>query len=472
MPDELHLVDAVGTTPAIRLDLNGPPSGGGWYLRDQPSLSPPEFSRAMAQTLMSDGGVIPSGAFDNRTIVLPLRCDLTRTANDEPVKAQRIAALVAELNRLKPVLRFRPNGATGYTFYRLFRSPSVTVDRWSPVDGVLDVTAVILAEPFGLGAPVVASNAVTVNNDPAAGSNGCFLDVTGIVGDVEAQAKIKMSANSANMAPIISVRRHGIVGDIAPLVQAEAATQGTDTTTGADALMSGGSRSRCTFATATMQTRLTVTLPFNGGFARTAARGTYRLFVMVASSNNTSVYQIRQRIVSGFGGSIPMLTGDTVTYTPTVANDRYLANLGLFAVPVGPDPVYDGYGGEALVGSLDIQIQASRVSGTGNLDFDFIAAMPADEEYMETATTFLDIVCDGPQDTIYTPDGIDAVTAAAVPAIGRVGAIPMLTPNQTNRLFFLRPDGVGTGFMRGPDVKSRTATVTVTYWPRVLTWMP
>jgi hypothetical protein len=305
------------------------------------------------------------------------------------------------------------------------------------------------------------------------GTPGNVLDITGVTGDVDTLPKILMTSGGANMAPVLSIRRHGIVTDIAPIVQAEHMTQGTDTTVGTDTTMSNGQRSRCTFGTvATMATRLTVTLPFNGGFARTAARGIYRLWAAIASSNNTSVYGIRQRIVSGFGGSIPMLTGDTVTYTPTVANDRYLADLGLFGVPVGPDPVYDGYGGEALVGSLDVQIQVSRVSGAGSLDVDFIAALPADEETCRLATTYLDIVLDGPQDAVYTPDGIGAVTAAAVPAVARDGAIPKLTPNQTNRIFILRPDALGTGFARGPDIKSRSTTLTITWNPCYLTWAP
>jgi hypothetical protein len=472
MPDELHLVDAVSATPTVRLDLNGPSSGGGWYLRDQPSLNPPDFDRAMVRTLMTDGSAIPAGAFNDRTIVLPLRCDLSRTANDEPVKAQRLAALEAQLNLTKPVLRWRPNGATGYTFYRLFRSPSITIDRWSPVDGVLDVTATILAEPFGLGVPVVAVNAATVNNDFAAGSNGMFLDVTGITGDVETPAKILMTSGGSNMAPVISVRRHGTVTQITPIVQAESTTLGTDTTSGADSAMSGGNRARCSFATVSaMATRLTATLPFSGGSARSEARGDYRLFAIVASSASSNTYAIRQRIVSAFGGSIVMLLGDTVTYTATDTS-RQIVSLGLFGVPCGPDPFWDGYGAEAAVGSVDVQIQAQRVSGSGSLDFDLLVAMPASEELCETATTYLDIVFDGPSDTLYTPGGSGEVTAAAVPAIARVGSLPMLTPNQTNRLYFLRPDGVGTGWVRGADVKTRTAVLTITFNPRYLTWAP
>lgn len=470
MPDELAIVDAVGGS-TIRLNLNSK-AGHGWYLSRQPGFDPPDYDRALVRTLMRDGSTIPAGAYTDRTIILPLRCDTTVAANREQVKATRLSALGAELGRDKPILRWRPTGGSGYTYYRLHPSPGPPVDRWDPADGILDATATILAEPFGLGAPVTAVTGATVNNDPAAGSNGCFVDATGIIGDVETPAKILMTANSNNMAPIISVRRHGIVTDITPFVQAESAAQGTDTTTGADAAMSNSSRSRCSFATvATMATRLTFDFPYSGGFARTAARGLYRLFVVVASSATTNTYAIRFRVTSAFGGAQQMAQGDTVTYTATDTS-RQLVNLGLLQVPVGPDPFWDGYGGESLAGNVSLQVQAQRVSGSGSLDFDYLAGIPASEEFFEVATTYLDLVADGVTDTLYTPDGIGAVTGAAVPPIAKNGYIPMLTPGQTNRLYFLRPDGYGNGHIRGPDTKSRTATVTVTYWPRYLSWAP
>jgi hypothetical protein len=304
------------------------------------------------------------------------------------------------------------------------------------------------------------------------GTPGNMLDVTGVTGDVETPAKILMSSGGANMAPVVSVRRHGTVTDISPVVQAEHMTQGTDTTVGTDATMANGQRSRCSFATnAAMATRLTTDLPYSGGLPRVAARGTYRLFAVVASSATTNTYALRYRVTSVFGGAIEMALGDTVTYVAT-GTGRQVAGLGLLQVPAGPDPVWDGYGAEASVGSVAVQIQAQRVSGTGSLDFDYVAALPADKEYLELATTYLDIVADGVQDAVYTPGGFGEVTGAAVPPIARAGTVPMLSPNQTNRLYLLRPDGLGTGWVRGADVRSRTATVTITYWPRTLTWFP
>jgi hypothetical protein len=301
---------------------------------------------------------------------------------------------------------------------------------------------------------------------------GNVLDVTGVTGDVETPAKIQMSSGGANMAPVVGVRRHGTVTDITPVVQCEHMVQGADTTTGADAAMSNGQRSRTSFGTnAAMATRLTATLPYQGGFPRTAARGTYRLFAVVASSAATNTYALRLRVVSAFGGGIQMVGGDSVTYVAT-GTSRQVVDLGLFQVPAGRDPVYDGYGAELPVGSLDVQLQAQRVSGSGSLDWDYVIAMPADEALCALATTFFDVILDGATDTIWTPGGFGEVTAAAVPAVGATGQTIMLQPGQTNRLYFLRPDDVGTGAVRGADVKSRSATVSVWFWPRTLTWLP
>jgi hypothetical protein len=464
----LQLVPSVGSTSPT-LDLNTP--GAGLYqLRTdpEPDFSPPPLRRATAGTLLADGQLVSASAYDNRTVRFTLRL-LSATTGQ---KQTALTTLYRELDKEQAVLRLQFPDASASTWYRLLRSPTAPVRRLRPDGKALLVDLELLAEPFGLGAPVTAVSAATVNNDPAAGSNGCYLDVTGVTGDVEAPAKIQMSANSNNMAPILAVRRHGTVTDIAPIVQAESATQGTDTTTGADSAMSNGSRSRTSFATVSaMATRLTVDLPYSGGLPRTAARGTYHLFAMVASSASSNTFKIQMQVVSAFGGSIPMVTGVPVTYAATDTSRR-LVDLGLLAVPVGPDPFYDGYGAEASVGSAQVLMQAQRVSGSGSLDWDYVAAMPADEEYMETATTYLDIVADGMQDVVYTPGGFGEVTAAAVPAIPRVSAIPMLTPNQTNRIYFLRPDGIGTGAVRGPDTKTRTAAVTITYNPCYLAWAP
>jgi len=108
--DECALVDAITAAPTILLDLNSA-SPGGWYLTAPPLLSPPQLDRAVSRTLMADGARIPAAAFDNRTVVLALRCNATVLVNDETVKAQRLGQLEYRLNLPRSVLRWRPRAA-------------------------------------------------------------------------------------------------------------------------------------------------------------------------------------------------------------------------------------------------------------------------------------------------------------------------------------------------------------------------
>jgi hypothetical protein len=630
--EELALVDAVTSAAVVRLDLNDRLTPGQWYLASAPSLSPPDLDRATAGTLISDGQPVTSSAFGNRTIVLPLKCDTTTSANREQVKAARMATLAAELNRDRPVLRWRPSGGSAYTFYRLYRSPSIVVENWDPAHGVIEATAMIVAEPYGLGLPVVlgattapenanayfetddanwtavsgtkarstlqahegiasllitpdgvgtphadsekigdgtsiagrgfratawlrsgstptvgprinfydaaqnylttlgAMSAIVANtwtaydtgtlfapanavyrqiiasyagvptvgqtlnvdeakmwatgeyqvaNDPAAAVNGCYLDVTGVTGDVETPAKIEVSGAGVSFAAVFAVRRHGTPGNVAPVVQCESMTQGTDTTVGADAAMSNGSRSRCTFGTnAGMATRLTGTFPSAGGAPYTDRRGLYRMFLVVASSAAGSVYAVRM-VVDAQYGAARLLTGDTVTYTATDTSRR-LVDLGLVQVPLGQDPVSDGYGPEKEVSSVAVQLQAQRVSGVGSLDMDYAAAMFADQEQCHLGTAqatsgAYDLVLDGVTGKTWMPwaSTVGEVHGYGSSPVPKAGGIPMLTPGgQTNRILVLRPDGIGTGWVRGPDTKTRTLTLRVTYWPRRLVWAP
>src|SRR6266487_1435441 len=140
----------------------------------------------------------------------------------------------------------------------------------------------------------------------------------GVGGDVETPARIQLTAGGANMAPVLAVRRHGIVQDINPVLQCELQTLGTDTTnTGSLSAMSNSAAARVSFATnAAMTTRVTASLPYQSGSARTAARGLYRLFVMAGSTASGTTYALRARIAPT-NGPTDLLLGTTVTWAAT-----------------------------------------------------------------------------------------------------------------------------------------------------------
>lgn len=475
-----RLVDGISGAPTVVLDLNtwatgaGKPTASEWYLRAAPQLNPPPLRRSIPQTLMADGSAPPAAAFDNRTIILPLRLNVpTGASNPEATKASKLGLLAAPLNAARPVLQYQPRTSAAPTFYRLHRSPSVEVERWSPTDGTLDVTATILAEPFGYGIRVDRAP-VTVTNNPAAGSNGCFLDVTGVGGDVETPALLLLDPGAgAPFAPIISTRRRGDpANDIQPFVQAEAATLGTDTTvvnpiTG----FSNGQGTRTTFATAGMVTRLTTSVPYTSGFPRAGARGTYRIWVALKPSSTSTTYKLRWRVNEFLGGT-DLVVSDTVTWSPLSTN-RCLVDLGLLQVPIGADPSGAGYGAAPTIQSVALELQMQRSAGTGTMDVDYIAVLPADTEYARIGRAGVDLTLDGPQDAIYTINDANAgLTSDGVTIPPRTGFLPVLSPGQTNRIYLLRPQNAGVGPVTDLDDITNTLIVTVSYWPRFLTWAP
>lgn len=630
----LQVVDSISATAAVLLDLNsGVP--GTLYLRAAPDLSPPALRRSVSQSMLVDGGQVSSAAYDNRTIVLPLRLSAPGTLAGgtwDPVKHGALSALGQRLDQPLALLRWQPRSAAAPTYYRVLRSPSFDVVRWSPTDGVLDVDAQMLAEPFGLGhrvdvgatlgpdnanpyfeanvsswtglngatlsrttaqfhegaaslritpdgvtaAPQAHSEALTavpgrhyqvtgwlrspgttptvgvkihyysdaagtafiasfgtlaaivastwtfytvtavapsnaqsyrisaeysgtptagqlldcdeltgralgtylVTNDPAANIQGCFLDVTGVTGDVETPALILLDPGPSSpppLAPVISTRRRGTPStDIQVFTQAELMTMGADTVvqnpiTG----FSNGQGARTSFATnAGMVTRLTTSVPYPTGFPRSGARGTYRIWVALKPSSTSTTYKLRWRVNEFLGGT-DLVVSETITWAPSSTN-RVLADLGLLQVPIGADPPNAGYGPAPTIQSVALELQMQRTAGAGTMDTDYLGLLPADTEYTRIGRSSVDLTLDGPQDMLYTINDTNAGLSSdgiAIPA--RTGALPKLTPGaQVNRLYVLRPQNVGSGGITDLDDIANTLVVGVSYWPRYLVAAP
>ena len=462
MASTFQFVDAIASSPTVRLDLNAASSGFS-VKRDGLDLSPPAMRRASVSTLLADGETITAAAYSNRTVKLPVQL----VAKSASAVATALSNLARELNRPMNILKVQLDSMPSPVFFRTFRSPDYALDLQRIRAQYTTVAALeIPAEPFGYGLRVTGSP-VTVNNDPANATNPCRFDVTGVTGDVETPALILADPGANAFAPVLTVRRHGTPSNLTGYFQAESGTLGTDTTSvGSVTAHSNSTVARVSFSTvATMATRVTLaTVP---GSAGTDVRGTYRVLVMAASSNATSTYGLRFKMVESTG-STDLVVGDTATFVPPDTG-RYLTDLGLIQVPVGVDPGFDGYGAAVNAAALSLQVQASRLTGAGSLDLDFVAVVPVGEEYTAVGAAPDAVVLDGPNDTVWTPDGSGNVSSTLVPLIPRIGSLPMLTPNQTNRFWLLRPDGLAGGTAgRGQDTKSRTTSVTGSYWPRFL----
>lgn len=317
-----------------------------------------------------------------------------------------------------------------------------------------------------------------VTNDPAAAMQGCFLDVTGVTGDVETPALILLDPGLSSPPPfaaVISTRRRGAPStDIQVFTQAESVTMGTDTVvqnpiTG----FSNGQGARTSFATnAGMITRLTTSVPYPTGFPRAGARGTYRVWVALKPSSTSTTYKLRWRVNEFLGGT-DLVVSETVTWAPA-ATSRVLADLGLLQVPIGADPVNAGYGPAPTIQSVALELQMQRSAGSGTMDVDYFAVIPADTEYTRLGRSSVDLTLDGPQDAIYTINDANAGLSSdgiAIPA--RNGMLPKLTPgSQTNRLYVLRPQNVGAAGITDLDDIANTLIVGVSYWPMFLVAAP
>lgn len=424
-------------------------------LRD-PDFSPPELKRAVVSSMLRDGDAIPSSAYANRTLAFTVKVE----RSSENLLAEALRDLHRELDRERNVLEYKPDGATKSVFFRTFRSPQYDLDiDEDPALGRAFVTLALLAEPFAYGTRETLISATDIDNDPASVGNAMFYDLSGILGDVPTPAQILVEdASAVSLLLGLALRVRGQPGNLTHVRQAEAMTQGTDTATQPnDAAMSGAGNnfSRITFATNNLTTARLTLANFLGSVG-VDIRGTYRLFARVRRNGGaaTDDYELRAQLGR---------TGGTITVSNLTGPQ--LVDLGLFAAG---DVVSDGYGAEIAVTSPTFVLNAQRTAGTGDLDIDYILALPADAAYCQVDFAAnigaTDIgVLDGPQDAVYRTAAAGGWLKAGY---ALVGGIPELVPNQTNRLYVVRSRSATD------DRVADDLNLTVRYWPRYLYTRP
>jgi hypothetical protein len=159
---------AAGSAVDTRLNLNTAP----WNLVDRDTdLSPPELRYATASTLLSDGSITSAGSYEDRVIRLGLQLSSSDGGADE------LQALWRELDRPRNWLLWQPAGHEPVFFHTKRAGP----DQIREVVGNGDLREIMVEIPADSGGygPMQMIPAVTVTNDPAAGSNGCYLDIDG-----------------------------------------------------------------------------------------------------------------------------------------------------------------------------------------------------------------------------------------------------------------------------------------------------
>ncbi|MDQ3573785.1 MAG: hypothetical protein M3404_02515 [Actinomycetota bacterium] len=470
--------------PMVRLDI----ARGAFSLRREIDFSPPALRRTLSTSPLADGGHVAASSYELRTVTVPLLVE----ADTPDDLAQVLASLHRELDRPTNVLAWS-NGQSNPVYFRTFRSPAYALDI--PMTGRrVEVDLEILAEPFAYG-PRVDREPVTVTNDPAAGPNGMYLDVRGVEGDVETPAHLTCVPSESVFASLmIATRRRGDpTTNIYWSRQCETWTLYTDTSLLSGQVGTSGDQVPYTTFDTTYSPadytppRLSLDNPL--GEPAEKLRGSYRVFAVVVAPNDVSgapVFRLRATW-SGPGGpssGLGAVEGRHVDFAPR-SPGRYWMDLGLFDVPTSHAPPAEGYGSSTLppfpgtegygfrtypVSSGRLWLKAARLSGYGWLGYDYVLFAPADDSlgFFEESAGNLgasdSFVLDGPNNTAYARRGGNL---AAFPLL-RTGGIPMLSPEpQTNRLIVGRPDRFGADINHG-DVKTRTTTISVSYWPRHL----
>lgn len=461
MVHTLQIVDSVAASPNTRLDLNDDTI---WKCVsfDAP---PPRLRRAMSSNAMRDGVFVSSSQYEARRIVA--RFQVFRSSRD--LAAVQLQTLARELDRTDNYLKLQHDTASKPVFFKLFRSDYTAVRDIAGQSSAYECEVELLAEPFALGLRETLGP-FTVNNDPAHASNGCYVDLTGVIGDVAAPVVI---VDTTAYAPCfwLGVRQHGTPSDLTFFAQAESLSFGDDTSVpggGPDAAMSGtGTNNYATtsFATeADMALRLIWTPSDStvSAAAGLALRGGYRLVAVVRRSDASSV--IRVQLQSG------AYDGPVVTVPLTTS--RQAIDLGLWT-PGESEVRPGGYADPVPVDTHDIVIHAARDSGGGSIDWDFLLLVPADEAQLvcnedTDRSTSVDVVIDGHNESVYAFTGGDpfAGTAGYASAVkGASGGFPGVVPNQTNRFILLTGESPAAGIVTS---KSTSEALTFHYWPRYL----
>lgn len=450
MPYRLQFVSSVSATPTVTLDLN---NNAPWRTLDHEAgtdFTPPDLQRATAGTLLADGRIIPSAAYDNRVLTLVLQAQGALT---EDAAATAFQAVARELNKNTNVLLYQPE-TTQPVFFRTFRA-SLSNVVWEPIQKTFTVQ--IPAEPFAVGVEV-SYGSVTVNSHA---TGNIYTDLTGILGDVETPLKVVFPSSAgsfvASSQELFATRRSLQSISLSPVLATSGLTPSTDTSV-------VSSQMRTTFASSTA-----LVARFSGPTtlgANRDTRGRYRVFAQVKHSVGADVITLQFN------------TNDAVTLVSTTVTT--MVDLGYISIPGGNDPVMDGFSGSdaPLPGEITATIAAARVSGSGNLDVTYLIFIPADDQLTIVGRPSsplgpdLRATWDGPRRSYYTVAVSTGKLASASASFAGTAQLNV-TPGMTNRLFVLGNVAPGADIGGGPWLGGGTSEVlTLSCWPRYLLVRP
>lgn len=301
-------------------------------------------------------------------------------------------------------------------------------------------------------------------------------DITGILGDTDTPLFVKAADNfgtsgTGRRMSLMAMRKGGNPANVPFFIESEAFSLGTDAALDINdnsATASNGAYLNVHFGTVQSMTRRIYTSAWPASWS-TDLRGRYDVYIRMRPNTPAGSYKIQL----GWGNSSTSLyKGDIITIPTNPTFVWFYLWLGTISFPSGFDPTTDGYSNQTIdAAQMYIEVAMQRLTGTSNVDVDAVSFLPADDQtcliQWPPQTNCTNYIIDGRRTSVY---GLDASgRAVAVDAIAMAGAVPMLRPGVTNRLYFLRDVGSGTGSTQalgaGDDVFA-TSTITPFYWPR------
>lgn len=430
-------------------------------------ISPPALKQSFAVNSLMDGGRLTASAFENRVLKFSL--------GFQGSVAERIAMLAAvnkELRKPRNLIMYRPHPSAEPVYFRTMRSDQYGVANRGGAAEIWGIDCEVVAEPFAIGEMLQPIDHVLTSNDPLAASNGQRLDFPTIIGDAPAPAFVHIQWASGTWLArfktfYLSARSHHnqyfvhsrqfVAGDLSVSVGDSFMFNSTTS--------SGGSAAATNFASSNQfQERGT----FDSGQITDVftVRGRYRVILRVHTSVPPSSYAIR--LLNEY------LKTEQV-YSKTVVwdagTDEWVhLDLGVVSHPLSETPNEFGYSGQPPgLGQMDFRLMAQRLSGTGNLEFDYVLFLPADESTIMFSTHQAngDFVLDGPNEMVYgmynsSPFDKENPFWYYLEQNGSIlpwrGAIPELVPDAPNSWYFFSREGPITDLF----------TFNVYYWPRWL----
>lgn len=382
-------------------------------------------------------------------------------------------------------LRFQLTESDEVRYYRILRAnpgdvSMENIQTTSTTKAEWWMLAVSLpCEPFSYGERTVLS-AITINNDPAAGTNPCRAVLPAILGDAPAPLRIAMNPSNAavlsgfrHMFSVLSTNTT-VPGPIVWQVGGtDGWTAGTDTAaSSADSASSGGTRRLVSFATdATMATRL------SGSAPASLPAGKYKVLVRVARTDTSSTFAMR------FGQSVAFSYryGDTAVMdrAPSTANGHATwVDLGEFQHPFGHNAPR---GQEGFAATPDVAFQAQRLTGAGSMSVDAFLLVPVDSnDTIQSKTLFAEFnlfgidvnggygVFDADEEAVWAFSQFGVAANGTVSE--SVGKFPTAIPGAVNTLHMLQQVNARRPFFNAdtPDLITASTVLTISYHPRYL----